>query len=64
MHAFQDSRARYLFEAVSNGSVRAAEKLGIVPSAVSRQISLLEEELSVTLIERHRTGVVPTLPGS
>lgn len=31
MPAFQDSRARYLFEAVYCGSVRAAaEKLGIV----------------------------------
>ncbi len=39
-----DLRARYLFEAVQTGSVRAAaEKLGIVPSAVSRQISLLEK---------------------
>lgn len=64
MQAFQDSRARYLFEAVSCGSVRAAaEKLGIVPSAVSRQISLLEEELQLTLLERHRTGVVPTEAG-
>lgn len=64
MQAFQDSRARYLFEAVSCGSVRAAaEKLGIVPSAVSRQVSLLEEELGLALLERHRTGVVPTEAG-
>ena len=64
MLTFNDSRARYLFEAVQTGSVRAAaEKLGIVPSAVSRQISLLEEELSVGLVERHRTGVVPTEAG-
>lgn len=64
MHTFHDSRARYLYEAVSNGSVRAAaEKLGIVPSAVSRQISLLEEEMGVALVERHRTGVVPTEAG-
>ena len=64
MPAFQDSRARYLYEAVTCGSVRhAAEKLGIVPSAVSRQISLLEEELSLILLERHRSGVVPTQAG-
>jgi DNA-binding transcriptional LysR family regulator len=64
MPAFQDSRARYLFEAVYCGSVRAAaEKLGIVPSAVSRQISLLEEELGLALLERHRSGVVPTEAG-
>lgn len=64
MHAFNDTRARYLYEAVQCGSVRsAAEKRGIVPSAVSRQISLLEEELGVAVVERHRTGVVPTPAG-
>ena len=64
MFAFHESRARYLFEAVACGSVRAAaEKLGIVPSAVSRQIHLLEEELQLNLLERHRTGVVPTQAG-
>ncbi|MDR2327532.1 MAG: LysR family transcriptional regulator [Acidovorax sp.] len=64
MQAFQNTRTRYLFEAVTCGSVRAAaEKLAIVPSAVSRQISLLEEELGLALLERHRTGVVPTEAG-
>lgn len=64
MLAFHDSRARYLYEAVTSGSVRhAAEKLGIVPSAVSRQIALLEEELGLVLLERHRSGVVPTAAG-
>lgn len=64
MLAFHDSRARYLYEAVTSGSVRhAAEKLGIVPSAVSRQIALLEEELGLALLERHRSGVVPTAAG-
>ena len=64
MPAFHDSRARYLYESVTTGSVRhAAEKLGIVPSAVSRQIALLEEELGVALLERHRSGVVPTAAG-
>ncbi len=64
MHSFQDGRVRYLFEAVACGSVRAAaEKMGIAPSAVSRQISLLEDELSAALVERHRTGVVPTQAG-
>ena len=64
MLAFHDSRARYLYEAVTTGSVRhAAEKLGIVPSAVSRQIALLEEELGLPLLERHRSGVVPTAAG-
>ena len=64
MPTFQDSRAQYLYEAVVCGSVRsAAEKLGIVPSAVSRQISLLEDSLGVALLERHRSGVVPTEAG-
>ena len=65
MFAFNASRARYLYEAVSTGGVRnAAEKLGIVPSAVSRQISLLEDELGMVLLERHRNGVVPTQAGT
>ncbi|CAM4259251.1 LysR family transcriptional regulator [Comamonas aquatilis] len=64
MPAYQDSRAHYLYEAATCGSVRAAaEKLGIVPSAVSRQISLLEDALGVALLERHRSGVVPTQAG-
>ena len=64
VHTFHDSRARYLYEAVQGGSIRnAAEKLGIVPSAVSRQIALLEEELGSPLLERHRSGVVPTAAG-
>lgn len=64
MLTFHDSRARYLYEAVRGGSVRhAAEQLGIVPSAVSRQIALLEAELGCPLLERHRSGVVPTAAG-
>lgn len=64
MPTFQDSRTRYLYESVTAGSVRhAAEKLGIVPSAVSRQIALLEEEVGMALLERHRSGVVPTAAG-
>lgn len=64
MARFQDSRSLYLYEAVTRGSIRAAaERLGIAPSAVSRQISLLEEELGTILIERHRNGVAPTEAG-
>ena len=64
MLTFHDSRARYLYEAVHCGSVRsAADKLGIVPSAVSRQIALLEKELGSALLERQRNGVVPTAAG-
>ena len=64
MLAFHDARIRYLYEAIACGSVRAAaDKLGIAPSAVSRQIGLLEEELASVLLERHRKGVAPTHAG-
>ena len=64
MLAFHDSRTRYLHEAVTTGGIRhAAEKLGIAPSAVSRQIALLEEEIGIAVLERHRSGVVPTAAG-
>lgn len=59
-----DKRLGYLYQAVSLGSVRgAADKLNVAPSAVSRQISLLEQELATTLIERHRSGVAATEAG-
>lgn len=55
----------YLYEAVNMGTVRAAaDKLNVAPSAVSRQISLLEKELACTLIERHRKGVTATEAGA
>lgn len=58
------SRLKYLFETVQAGSVRAAAaRLNVAPSAVSRQIALLEDELAVPLIERHRRGVIPTEAG-
>lgn len=64
MPYFHDSRIRYLHEAAISGSVRtAADRLGIAPSAVSRQITLLEEELGSVLLERHRKGVIPTQAG-
>ncbi len=64
MKEINEKRVAYLYEAVSMGTVRAAaDKLNVAPSAVSRQISLLEEELATTLIERHRKGVRPTEAG-
>ncbi|MGH1543479.1 MAG: LysR family transcriptional regulator [Arenicella sp.] len=64
MNIINEKRVVYLYEAVTQGTVRAAaDKLNISASAVSRQISLLEKELSVTLIERHRKGVTPTEAG-
>ncbi len=64
MKEINAKRVAYLYEAVSMGTVRAAaDKLNVAPSAVSRQIALLEEELACTLIERHRKGVTITEAG-
>jgi len=65
MKEINEKRVAYLYQAVSLGTVRAAaDKLNVAPSAVSRQISLLEQELACTLIERHRKGVTPTEAGA
>lgn len=59
-----DSRIVYLYEAVRRGSIRAAaDGLDIAPSAVSRQITLLEKELACALIERHSRGITATDAG-
>lgn len=59
-----ESRIVYFFEAVRCGTIRAAaDWLNVAPSAVSRQIGLLESELDVTLIERHARGVTTTEAG-
>jgi DNA-binding transcriptional LysR family regulator len=59
-----DRRVRYLYEASTAGSVRAAaDKMDMNPSVVSRQISQLESELAVPLLERFGRGVKPTEAG-
>jgi DNA-binding transcriptional LysR family regulator len=59
-----ESRIVYFFEAVRAGTIRAAaDWLNVAPSAVSRQIRLLEAELDSPLIERHARGVKPTEAG-
>ncbi|GGY04312.1 LysR family transcriptional regulator [Litchfieldella qijiaojingensis] len=51
-------RLVYFRIAAESGSVRrAASRLDIAPSAVSRQIALLEEALGAVLIERQRHGI-------
>ncbi|MFP3613225.1 LysR family transcriptional regulator [Paraburkholderia sp. DD10] len=63
-NALTESRIAYFFEAVRCGTIRAAaDWLDVAPSAVSRQITLLEEELDAPLIERHARGVTPTEAG-
>ena len=42
---------------------KAALELGLVPSALSQQISRLENELSKRLLQRTSNGVVPTDAG-
>ncbi|ODS24487.1 LysR family transcriptional regulator [Candidatus Endobugula sertula] len=65
MKQINEKRVAYLYEAINRGSIRAAaDKLNTAPSAVSRQIALLEEELATTLVERHRKGVTPTDAGA
>jgi DNA-binding transcriptional LysR family regulator len=64
LEKIKEARLVFLFEAIQRGSMRAAaEALNIAPSAVSRQISLLEEELLIPLIERHTRGIKPTEAG-
>src|ERR1044072_4993152 len=41
----------------------AGERLGLSQSAVSRQVSALEAELSVSLFHRHARGLIPTEQG-
>ena len=64
MSLVQDRRILYFFEAVRLGSVRAAaDSLDVAPSAVSRHVAQLEQELNAPLMERHRRGVKPTEAG-
>ncbi|MGJ8628742.1 MAG: LysR family transcriptional regulator [Sulfitobacter sp.] len=49
---------------VERGSISAAARaMGQTPSAVSKQISLLEDQVHYRLLNRTRTGVLPTQEG-
>ncbi|OWT63691.1 LysR family transcriptional regulator [Candidimonas nitroreducens] len=55
---------RYFVSAVQAGSLgKAALELGLVPSALSQQISRLEGELATRLLQRTANGVIPTDAG-
>lgn len=55
---------RYVAEAARLGSItKAAAQLNVAQPALSRQIQLLEDELGVALLLRHRRGVRPTKEG-
>lgn len=55
---------RYFHEVAKLGSIRrAADRLHVAPSAVSRQIAALEDELDAVLFERSKIGVQLTAAG-
>lgn len=55
---------RYFHEVAKLGSIRrAADRLHVAPSAVSRQIAQLETELDAVLFERSKIGVQLTAAG-
>ncbi|QOR40605.1 LysR family transcriptional regulator [Billgrantia diversa] len=54
----------YLNEVIRQGSLRrAAARLGVDASAISRQLKALEEDLGIRLCERHGGGMRPTEAG-
>lgn len=56
---------RYFVAVVDAGSItRACDSLHVVPSAVSHQLRLLEEELGSSLLLRSGIGVSPTSAGN
>ncbi len=60
----QDLNLRYLYEAAKLGSMRAAaDSLGVAVSSVSRQISQLEAEIGLALIEHGRRNIKLTESG-
>jgi DNA-binding transcriptional LysR family regulator len=55
---------KYFNEVAAAGSIRrAADRLHVAPSAISRQIALLEHSLGIMLIERSNTGIQLTPAG-
>lgn len=60
----KNHRVYYFHQAVKYGGIRnAADMMDVAPSAVSRQITLLENELKVSLLEKNLRGAIPTEAG-
>lgn len=61
---FSEKRLGYLYEVGAQGGIRrAADVLGVNPSAVSRQIAALERNLHMPLLEKRGRNVVLTEAG-
>ncbi|WP_409309158.1 LysR family transcriptional regulator [Pectobacterium sp. B1J-3] len=61
---YPEKSIRYLYEVGLHGGIRrAADVLGLNPSVVSRQLSLLERTLQMPLLERRGRNVVLTEAG-
>lgn len=60
----QETALRYFLEVARAGSITAAaQRLNVVPSAISRQIAGLEDALGTALFERRPRGMVPSAAG-
>lgn len=59
-----ETAVRYFLQVVNSGSIsEAAARLHVVPSAISRQMSRLENDLQAALFERQSRGVALTPAG-
>lgn len=64
MNSFDIKLAKTFMLTCQEGSLRgAAERLSIEPSSVSRQITHLETQIGMALLERSRRGALPTEAG-
>lgn len=62
--AMRDMQLRYFYTVANEGSIRkAAEKLNMAASALSRRITQIEENLGVLLFKRHARGLKLTDAG-
>jgi DNA-binding transcriptional LysR family regulator len=63
-HRLQETALRYFLEVVRSGSLtEAAGRLNVTASAISRQMTMLEEALGVHLFDRRPRGMVPSAAG-